>query len=105
MLEGEGDGWTVSTRGIGSGYVEERGNGSLFIQGYGCTLPTRTAADEVRAAEGVDCRAELQAEWNLPVVTVDSYAFTGDQFYLAGTMEHDDVLLTFEQSSALVRRE
>jgi len=105
LLEGEGDGWSVSTHGVGSGYVEERDDGSLFIQGYGCTLPGRTTSGDVRAVEGVDCRAELQDAWNLPVVTVDSYAFSADRFYLAGTMEHDDALFSFEQGSALVRVE
>lgn len=103
----EGSGSALAERYSGTwapnGYIEERKDGTLFVQGFGCTLPGRTAPGEKAAVPEGSCRTGVFAEYGAPELVPLLYSFNESEFSMSGEYHGADRNYTFELQSTSVR--
>lgn len=103
----EGTGSSVADRYEGvwmpSGYIEERADGTLYVQGLGCTLPGRTPPGETAEVPDGACRTGVFAEYGAPELVAQRYSFNDTEFSMSGEYHGVDRDYTFEIQSTSLR--
>jgi hypothetical protein len=105
--EGTGEATAERYRGLWApaGYIEERQDGTLFVQGFGCTLPGRTEPGVKAAVPEGSCRTGVFAEYGAPELVPATYSFNESEVSMSGEYHGVDRDYTFELEATSVRRE
>jgi hypothetical protein len=86
-----------------NGYIEERADGTLYVQGFGCTLPGRTPPGETAEVPDGACRTGVFAEYGAPELAAQRYSFNDTEFSMSGEYHGVDRDYTFEIQSTSLR--
>jgi hypothetical protein len=86
-----------------NGYIEERADGTLYVQGLGCTLPGRTPPGETAEVPEGSCRTGVFAEYGAPELVAQRYSFNDTEFSMSGEYHGVDRDYTFEIHSTSLR--